>query len=235
MSILVTGASGLLGLTFCLEASKRYGTVYGVAHTQSLDAAPFTVLRRDLLSGNSARDLIEEAQPDYVVHCAALTSVDRCEENTELAFQEREPIVWTAAQHLRTHIVSVLEFRPTRIGSQCAVVQRNHPRRAVEKLLQPGSPRLGQTGDEQQMRGARDMTTLDQVIGDNVILQVVPASWASEIQSASQQRSKAPPCVLKPHRRRVAPVIRLRNGLVGPETEFRARRRRESTVLAQVM
>ena len=86
MSILVTGASGLLGLTFCLEASKRHETVYGVAHTQPLDSAPFTVLRRDLLSNNSARDLIEEAQPDCVVHCAALTSVDGCEENPGLAF-----------------------------------------------------------------------------------------------------------------------------------------------------
>ncbi len=45
--LLVTGASGLLGLNLCLQVFERR-EVFGVAHSQPLRGAPFTFLQSDL-------------------------------------------------------------------------------------------------------------------------------------------------------------------------------------------
>jgi len=84
MRILVTGASGLLGLNLALEAAKDH-TVFGQVNSHSLRFSPFTVLEADLLApgagdcGATLDRLLEQAQPDWVVHCAALAIVDACE------------------------------------------------------------------------------------------------------------------------------------------------------------
>ena len=48
MRVLVTGASGLLGLNLALEASSKH-VVYGVVHHQQISTKAFTVLTADLL------------------------------------------------------------------------------------------------------------------------------------------------------------------------------------------
>jgi len=84
MRILVTGASGLLGLNLALEAAKDH-TVFGQVNSHPLRFSPFTVLEADLLApgggdcGATLDRLLEQAQPDWVVHCAALAIVDACE------------------------------------------------------------------------------------------------------------------------------------------------------------
>ena len=84
MRILVTGASGLLGLNLALEAAKDH-TVFGQVNSHSLRFSPFTVLEADLLApgagdcGATLDRLLEQAQPDWVIHCAALAIVDACE------------------------------------------------------------------------------------------------------------------------------------------------------------
>lgn len=84
MRVLVTGASGLLGLNLALEASGEH-TVYGVAHSQDLHSEAFTVLQADLLAPGAVEQIFENARPDWVIHCAALANVDACEREPELA------------------------------------------------------------------------------------------------------------------------------------------------------
>jgi dTDP-4-dehydrorhamnose reductase len=92
MRILVTGASGLLGLNLALEAAKDH-TVFGQVNSHSLRFSPFTVLEADLLApgagdcGATLDRLLEQAQPDWVVHCAALAIVDACEADPARARQ----------------------------------------------------------------------------------------------------------------------------------------------------
>jgi len=78
MRVLVTGASGLLGLNLALEASKTH-TVYGLTNRHALETGAFTVLEGDLLVPGVMERVLEEAQPDWVIHCAALAVVDACE------------------------------------------------------------------------------------------------------------------------------------------------------------
>jgi dTDP-4-dehydrorhamnose reductase len=84
MRILVTGASGLLGLNLALEASQQH-TVFGTVNAHKLTTSAFTVLQTDLLAPGSMERVLDETQPDWVIHCAALANVDACEANPALA------------------------------------------------------------------------------------------------------------------------------------------------------
>lgn len=86
MRILVTGASGLLGVNLALEATKEH-TVFGLTNRQPLRTDAFTVLQGDLLEAGAIERLLDEAQPDWVVHCAALALVDACESQPDRAYQ----------------------------------------------------------------------------------------------------------------------------------------------------
>jgi dTDP-4-dehydrorhamnose reductase len=76
--ILVTGASGLLGLNTALEAAKAH-TVYGQVNSQRLKSEAFRVIEADLLAEGAVQRLLDETQPDWVIHCAALANLDACE------------------------------------------------------------------------------------------------------------------------------------------------------------
>ncbi len=85
MRLLVTGASGLLGLSLSLEASAHY-TVIGVARTP-LQGVPFEAHALDLLQENIAAKLLQAFRPDAIIHCAALTYPDECEAHPDLAYR----------------------------------------------------------------------------------------------------------------------------------------------------
>ena len=84
--ILITGASGLLGLNLALEAAKRY-TVIGQTHRRQLQTDAFRVLQADLTQADAAERLLDQAEPDWVINCAALANVDECEASPHRASQ----------------------------------------------------------------------------------------------------------------------------------------------------
>ncbi len=83
--MLITGASGLLGLNFAYQASSQY-SVIGVVHHNELAGVPFSVMQADLAQPESVADLIKQTRPDVIIHCAALTILDSCETQPELAW-----------------------------------------------------------------------------------------------------------------------------------------------------
>jgi dTDP-4-dehydrorhamnose reductase len=78
MRILITGASGLLGLNLALEAAKDHDVV-GTVKDHPINTDAFTVLHTDLLAPGAVEELLNESQPDWIIHCAALADVDACE------------------------------------------------------------------------------------------------------------------------------------------------------------
>ena len=84
--ILVTGASGLLGLNFALRFHQSY-RVTGVVHQHVLKGAPFEVLQADLAGAGSVDDILKSALPDVVLHCAALANLDACEQDPHLTWK----------------------------------------------------------------------------------------------------------------------------------------------------
>ncbi len=85
MRILVTGASGLLGLNTALEAARSGHEVFGTAHSHALRTEEFQVLYADLLAPGAVERILDQTRPDWVIHCAALAVVDACEADPELA------------------------------------------------------------------------------------------------------------------------------------------------------
>ncbi len=80
MRILVTGASGLLGLNLCLEKAKEYD-IYGIMHQTQLANVPFTSIRRDLTNKTTLSEIFNHTKPELVINCAAMANVDQCEKH----------------------------------------------------------------------------------------------------------------------------------------------------------
>ncbi len=84
MRLLVTGASGLLGLNLALESARTHQVV-GVARG-TMRSAPIEMLQAELTNHEALWRVFEEARPDAVVHCAAMANVDECERSSDLAW-----------------------------------------------------------------------------------------------------------------------------------------------------
>jgi len=85
MRLVVTGASGLLGLNLSLVAADRGYSVTGLVHSHPLVGVPFNVLHADLLEHTIALEVIEGLCPDMLIHCAAVANIDRAENSPALA------------------------------------------------------------------------------------------------------------------------------------------------------
>ena len=72
---LVTGCKGQLGYDVVRELNKR-----GIYDILNLDVDDMDITDREFV-----RKTIMEYKPEYVIHCAAYTAVDKAEENEELA------------------------------------------------------------------------------------------------------------------------------------------------------
>ncbi len=84
--LLVTGASGLLGSNIVREASQVYD-VTGVVYRNPLELEGVDIRKADLSDPDNAYALIQEAKPDWIIHCAADTSIDELESAPERAMR----------------------------------------------------------------------------------------------------------------------------------------------------
>ncbi len=111
MRILVTGASGLLGFNLAWEWALKH-TVFGVVNSQPLNLArlpsdrAFTQIQADLLDGSALERVLDQAQPDWIVHCAALANLEAC---------QTEPVL---ARHVNTVLPGMLAQYVARGGAR---------------------------------------------------------------------------------------------------------------------
>ena len=73
MKVLVTGVKGQLGYDVVNELEKRGHEAVGV-----------DIQEMDITDAESVKNVIGEAAPDAVIHCAAYTAVDAAEDNVEI-------------------------------------------------------------------------------------------------------------------------------------------------------
>ncbi|MCF6278219.1 MAG: SDR family oxidoreductase [Anaerolineales bacterium] len=83
MKILVTGASGLLGLNLSLQMHPKHHII-GVDRANLVNT-PFDLIKLDLLDWSALPKLLDDSQPDALIHCAANALVDACELNPDSA------------------------------------------------------------------------------------------------------------------------------------------------------
>lgn len=85
MRLLTTGASGLLGTRLCQLAEMRNNEVYA-AYCEHVPLYGIP-LQLSILDSKALQHAISKTNPHAVVHAAALTDVDKCEVEKELAWK----------------------------------------------------------------------------------------------------------------------------------------------------
>jgi dTDP-4-dehydrorhamnose reductase len=83
--LLITGASGFLGWHLCKAAQVDW-QVYGAVNRNTLDCPGTTVLPIDLTDRQALRDLILDLRPNAVIHAAALSRSNDCQNNPDESF-----------------------------------------------------------------------------------------------------------------------------------------------------
>ncbi len=84
--LLITGASGLLGANLVLTAHEEH-EVIAVYHRHPIELEGVQSVSADLCQPGKAKKLFDRFRPDWVVHCAAATDVDACEDDSDSAFR----------------------------------------------------------------------------------------------------------------------------------------------------
>lgn len=81
---LITGASGLLGYNACQYLLGQGHEVVGISNSHAIDLVGVDERKCDLMDFDATRALIMDVNPDVILHCAAMTNVDACEDDAEL-------------------------------------------------------------------------------------------------------------------------------------------------------
>jgi len=85
--ILVTGASGLLGASVVLQAVETHRPVTGLCWRHLLQVSGADTYTVDLTNSAETRRVIADLRPSSIIHCAAATGVDWCEDHPDQADQ----------------------------------------------------------------------------------------------------------------------------------------------------
>lgn len=108
MKILVTGASGLLGLNLGLQMSNRY-RIIGLDRGKLADT-PFELVRADLLEPVACSRLIDSVRPDAIVHTAALANLEVCEKEPETARLLNAEVPGLLAEECTKHSIQLVHI-----------------------------------------------------------------------------------------------------------------------------
>ena len=85
-SILILGASGLLGSTLCVYLEKYFNIILCL-YKQDFDSIHEVYTKFDIRDRDYLKTIILNIDPDYIINCIALTDVDLCEKNNNLAYE----------------------------------------------------------------------------------------------------------------------------------------------------
>jgi dTDP-4-dehydrorhamnose reductase len=85
MKVLVTGANGLLGQKLVkLLAAELELVATSRGANRNPDQQGYTYIPCDLTDKKAVEQLVQQADPKIIIHCAAMTQVDECELNPEV-------------------------------------------------------------------------------------------------------------------------------------------------------
>jgi len=81
--VMITGGSGMLGanLAFFLSQTRRRWQLHLTYHNHRVEIPGVKSHQVDLLDETDVRRLMGEVRPELIIHCAALTDLDYCEQH----------------------------------------------------------------------------------------------------------------------------------------------------------
>lgn len=112
-TVLVTGSNGLLGQKLT-EKVLNEGGVNLVATSKGANRYPvkdgYQYATMDILNADEVRTVIEKYEPDVIIHTAAMTNVDTCHEQRELAYQLNVEAVYTLVKLCEEHNIQLVHL-----------------------------------------------------------------------------------------------------------------------------
>jgi dTDP-4-dehydrorhamnose reductase len=106
LKLLITGASGLLGSKLSELASRSHYEVYS-AYSQHRPLYG-TPVQLNIFDRKAVEKIFEKVKPKVVVHSAALTDVDKCESERELAWKVNVEGTRNIAESCKRHMVFLI-------------------------------------------------------------------------------------------------------------------------------
>jgi len=112
-TILVTGSNGLLGqkITERLSATKQFKLI---ATSKGANRFPvkdgYTYAEMDILNQENVMEVVGRYKPDAIIHTAAMTNVDTCEDQKELAYQLNVESVKTLISVCEAHDIQLVHL-----------------------------------------------------------------------------------------------------------------------------
>jgi dTDP-4-dehydrorhamnose reductase len=95
--LLITGASGFLGWHLCQIAQAEWD-VYGTYDSHVVDIPDTTLLKLDLTDFNQLKEIFSSLQPDAVIHAAAMSQPNQCQDNPERSHLINVITSWNLAE-----------------------------------------------------------------------------------------------------------------------------------------
>jgi dTDP-4-dehydrorhamnose reductase len=112
-TILVTGSNGLLGQKITEKVLKE-GGVNLIATAKGENRYPikegYTYVEMDILNPEEVSNVVAKYQPDAIIHTAAMTNVDTCEDQKELAFELNVSAVITLIKVCETYDIQLIHL-----------------------------------------------------------------------------------------------------------------------------
>ena len=155
--ILITGASGLLGINLALEAMREHEVV-GVDRGK-LKTAPFRVLKADILKTDEIDSILETTHPDWLINCAALASLEMC---------EADPV---QARNLNTDL-------PGELATACAKRKIRFLHISTDSVFDGTKESMYSEEDEPSPPGVYSQTKLE---GERAVAQVNPQAIIARV------------------------------------------------------
>jgi len=146
--ILVTGASGLLGANFVLSALARSKWVVATSYKNRVISSEFEWFSSDLTNRHAMESVIRTIHPAWIVHCAALTNVDWCQDHPQ------------QTKHINVDVPRYLAAAARNVGSNFVYISTD-------------SVFNGQIGnyDEQDMPDPINVYGTSKLLGENAVTQ----------------------------------------------------------------
>lgn len=87
-SVIITGASGLLGQYLCRHFTAQYKVIGLYNTTTPALSSDIEAIQVNLSDSDVIKNLIHQIKPQFIIHTAGYTSVDECELNPQIAYEQ---------------------------------------------------------------------------------------------------------------------------------------------------
>ncbi len=127
--LLITGASGLLGLNLALQASGLGYDVTGWVNDTHLSQAPFHVEQVNLLAKDQIKQRTQAISPELIIHCAALANLEAAEADPDLASQLNSDVPGIIAEIASKQNIQFIHISTDAVfdGQQSAYCEGDNP------------------------------------------------------------------------------------------------------------